>query len=421
MCFSLDRRRALLLAGSSVATLAGCMGSETPRPPDEQMPDTPSPTASPTSTEVPEVTPGEDLGEQSLAGQWPMSGRTAGRNPRLSDVDGLESIPGGTWEVGADTDGGSQAWTVSVGDESAFISAPGGSIRRVDRSDGSEQWRVDVGSPIMAPILTEDLVVTSTAGGVRALDRSSGDPHWRLPLGKPTVGVTVGNDTVVAPSYNGTLYARDAATGEGIWQRSFDQRLVTTATVIGDLVVVSQPALAAYDLATGDERWTGPEGQSGAVAHDGMVFTGAIADDGSAAVVRALDGASGTEQWTHEGPTSADVIAADADHVYVAESREGDDSSRVSYLVALSRADGSRRWERRIGDSMSGTIHDGLLAGDTLLVTRNEPVIEAVASADGSERWTYEDPDERDVGGVVATPDGTVYATLSDGGVVALR
>ncbi len=149
----------------------------------------------------------------------------------------------------------------------------------------TEQWKVDVGLGYATPLLVGDRIYMYTRQGgdevMLALDADSGDIIWRsgypAPFRmNPAATSRHGAGPKSTPAFaegrlftlgmSGIVTAFDAETGRQLWQKPAPpvQPLYHTATsplVDGTLVIVhvgghDDGALTAFDVATGDVRWT---------------------------------------------------------------------------------------------------------------------------------------------------------------------
>jgi hypothetical protein len=87
--------------------------------------------------------------------------------------------------------------------------------------------------------------IGSTNGDVYSFSSADGKLAWRRSTGgyvyaSPAVGqVRGGRPTVYVGSYDGRFYALDARTGKPRWTRSLGKKISGAATIIGDIVFVS--------------------------------------------------------------------------------------------------------------------------------------------------------------------------------------
>ncbi len=191
-------------------------------------------------------------------------------------------------------------------------------------SPPSELWRRPVGPGWSSFAVHGELLYTQEQRGdyevVTAYSTATGEPVWRHqdaarfwesnagagPRGTPTLS----SGRVYTLGATGILNALDAGTGTVTWSRNAASD--TGATLPGwgfsgsplaveDVVIVATSgALAAYDAATGEPRWTGPAGREGYSSPHRMTIDGIdqviqLSGDGVAAV-RPGDGAL---LWEH--------------------------------------------------------------------------------------------------------------------------
>lgn len=193
-------------------------------------------------------------------------------------------------------------------------------------SPPQELWRRPVGPGWSSFAVHGDLLYTQEQRGedevVACYDATSGEPVWRHsnpvrfweanagagPRGTPTVS----DGRVYALGATGILNVLDARDGSVVWTRDAASDtgakepmwgFSSSPLVTGDLVVVAPSnGLVAYDLASGEPRWLGPDpvaGESYSSPHlatiDGLVQVLALSATGLVSV----DPADGTLLWEH--------------------------------------------------------------------------------------------------------------------------
>jgi outer membrane protein assembly factor BamB len=151
-----------------------------------------------------------------------------------------------------------------------------------------EVWKVEVGEGHSSPILHRGRIYLASRQGddevVLCLDPGTGKTLWRATRatpyemheaatghGKgPRSTVTAGGGKVFALGVAGTLRALDAASGAVAWERDFRKDFAKTSPLYGaamspvlekDLLIAhvgghDQGALTAFDVETGEARWS---------------------------------------------------------------------------------------------------------------------------------------------------------------------
>ena len=131
----------------------------------------------------------------------------------------------------------------------------GGKVHAIRRADGSKVWETSPGGGPLgigggnfystAAVQYGRVYIGSTNGDVLSFSSADGKLAWRHRTGgfvyaSPAVGqVRGGRPTVYIGSYDGRFYALDARTGRPRWIRSLGRKISGAATVIGDIVFVS--------------------------------------------------------------------------------------------------------------------------------------------------------------------------------------
>jgi outer membrane protein assembly factor BamB len=155
------------------------------------------------------------------------------------------------------------------------------------KSPPVEMWRRPVGPGWSSFAVHGDLLYTQEQRGsdevVACYKVSTGEPVWthRDPArfwesnagAGPRATPTLSNGRVYAFGATGIVNALDAGSGAVVWSRNAgvdtdvkvpDWGFASSPLVLDDLVVVAAAGkLAAYDIATGEPRWFGPNGRYG--------------------------------------------------------------------------------------------------------------------------------------------------------------
>ncbi|KAB1194127.1 PQQ-binding-like beta-propeller repeat protein [Haloferax sp. MBLA0076] len=250
------------------------------------------------------------------------------------------------------------------------------------------------------PTTTESATKTTETTREPACDgRWSPTVQWSLETEVRAFQPTVADGVVYAGSQDGTLYAVAAGTGRLRWRVPSDPGFGTVPVVSGQTVTLAgYDEVAAYDVATGDERWSfTPPGEYASLTDshgdDGdTVFVGASQrptpetdPDNVYDRVYALDRVSGNRRWQVSIAKSDDPDAWAVPDAVVVDSGRVFVSTEQSELVVLDASDGSVRWRRRFGDS-NHRLALPVVAGDSVYqqASRTGYVLDVET---GTERW----------------------------------
>lgn len=186
-----------------------------------------------------------------------------------------------------------------------------------------ELWRRPIGPGVSSFAVQGGLLYTQEQRGedeiVSAYRVGTGEPIWRhrdrsrfwdshVGAG-PRATPTVGDGRVYTLGATGILNALDAAAGHVVWSRNAASDagadlplwgFVSSPLVVDDIVLVYTDRLAAYDLATGEPRWSGPGGGGShsspqLLTIDGVPQVALLANDGLISVAPA----DGQRLWEH--------------------------------------------------------------------------------------------------------------------------
>ena len=236
-----------------------------------------------------------------------------------------------------------------------------------------EQWNVDVGLGYATPVLVGDRIYMFTRQGedevMRAIDAESGETIWMTSYDASFEMMRAtarhGPGPKSTPAYaDGRLFtfgissivtAFDAATGRQLWQKPATQAQPLYHTgmsplVDGDLVIIhvggpGDTALTAFDVATGEVRWS----------------------------------------WDGDSPAYGSPIVVDL----------GDTRQVVTFthqnLVGVSVATGELLWSRPFVTPSDTTSQTPILYGDTLIQAGRENGITAFRVVPQAGEWGTED------------------------------
>jgi outer membrane protein assembly factor BamB len=140
------------------------------------------------------------------------------------------------------------------------VGSNAGTLFAVNRSDGTERWRRDLGRSIFStPVIGAGRVIAGSVGGdLFGLSLESGEILWRYAAGSAFYGsAALAHDAAVIGSADGVLHAIDPATGKNLWRFKAKSVINTAPLVSGRIVYAGSldRTLYALDLLTGAELW----------------------------------------------------------------------------------------------------------------------------------------------------------------------
>jgi outer membrane protein assembly factor BamB/predicted Ser/Thr protein kinase len=196
-----------------------------------------------------------------------------------------------------------------------FFGSDDGNLYAVLAGNGRQMWAYDTGSAVRgSPVVTNDrIIVGNDAGEVLGLELN-GTRKWSFRTRKnvtssPTVDI---EGVCYIGSWDGFLYAIDAASGYSHWRFRTNGAVMSSPVVSGNLVYFTSTdgKLYAVNTQTGKDRWSFDVGKAivGSPAfHQDVVYFG-----GTDGIFYAVDAKTGKENWRFQtgGPiTSAPHIA----------------------------------------------------------------------------------------------------------------
>ncbi|WBB58669.1 serine/threonine-protein kinase [Streptomyces sp. WMMC500] len=291
-------------------------------------------------------------------------------------------------------------------------------VHALDVTSGRRQFKTREVAWSMA--LSEGLIHASDGPSLYALDAADGRERWRQAAGGFVYSLQVAAGTVVTGTSGGGMRARQAATGEPLWELSgaqteFETQEAGPVAHHGTVYVWGEGRLRALDIRSGAERWSYPIGD--AAACGGVPVRLLPADDVAAGPtvfaaagkrVLALDAAYGTLRWTFEAPAVilsppafAPGAALTGGGVFVAD--------HLGTVYALDAADGRERW--RIATEARQSIEPVLVADGHVHVGSGSALytLDAVA---GTPMWRF--ATRGDLIGAPVAADGRVHFGSAD-------
>jgi outer membrane protein assembly factor BamB len=306
-----------------------------------------------------------------------------------------------------------------------------------------ELWRRPIGPGWSSFAVQGDLVYTQEQRGndeeVSCYRLATGEPVWahRDPARfwesnagpGPRATPTLAHGRVYTLGATGILNALDAASGAVAWSRNAaaDTKVETpdwgfagSPLVVGDAVIVATSGrLAAYDAATGEPRWLGPEGGGGyssphLATLDGVAQVLLLRGARSTSVAPA----DGTLLWEHRGEPVASIlqpsVTADGD-VLVA----GADAMGGTGIRRLAVARGPGGWtatERWISKGLKPYFSDFVVHGGHAYGFDGS-ILSCIDLKDGTRKWKG---GRYGHGQLVLLPEQDLLLVLSEEGELAL-
>jgi hypothetical protein len=260
--------------------------------------------------------------------------------------------------------------------------------------DGTLRWTVpmtDVGEGGGA--IAGDAVLVARASGFTALERSTGQVRWQTditetPSSVALVGPTGSNQIAVVSTVEGGLVGLDSHTGAQRWSVRLSQSPMGTFAVdeaSGSLATIwagdpDGAMLRVIDGATGTVRWEQRvrEGVDSPVIGDGLVVIGSV-DPSLAADVRAFALTDGTPRWTTKAFGSfqpEQVPLVDHGDLFMVD--------MVGHVLRIRMADGKRRWA--MDTAAISNDAKPIRIGDAILFTNLQREMIALVRATGAPR-----------------------------------
>ena len=287
----------------------------------------------------------------------------------------------------------------AVDDTAVYVPSRDGFLHAVDVRTGRERWRHRFGQPLgpddywdyhlSAPVLADGtLFIGGGDGRIVALDPAQGRVKWQADVGaRVRSTLAVHDGIVVFGTMSGHVRALRERDGVPLWSFATDgaahkfadadndtTAVVASPTIVADangpLVAVGgrDGHFYALDLRTGRLRWR--------LTHDGSSWMLASATDGrtlyvgggSAAIIQAVDPATGMERWRFKTRSAVFTSLALACDSLLA-------SDFAGMLYALDKASGRRLWEFPLGGRALSTP---LVVGNVVYAASDSGVLRAL-------------------------------------------
>jgi eukaryotic-like serine/threonine-protein kinase len=298
--------------------------------------------------------------------------------------------------------GGAISAAPAVDAAAVYVSSRDGFLRALDVRTGRERWRHRFGAPLgpddywdytlSSPVLADgSLFIGGGDGRVVALDPANGHVRWQADVGARVRSTPAVHDGIVVfGALDGRVRALRERDGAPLWTFATDgaahrfadagndtTSVVASPTIVADdaggLVAVGgrDGQLYALDLHSGRLRWR--------LTHDGSSWMLATATDGrtlyvgggSAAIVQAVDPATGVERWRARMRSAVFASLSLAGDTLLASDFSGD-------LAALDKASGRRLWTFPLGGRALSTP---LVVGNVVYAASDAGVLQALDTA----------------------------------------
>ncbi|MCC2669606.1 MAG: hypothetical protein K0Q72_2077 [Armatimonadetes bacterium] len=229
-------------------------------------------------------------------------------------------------------------------DVRTIVLAFGANLVALDPATGATRWRKRPGGVITGLAGTPEALFVTTRGPLFAYERNSGHQLWRATSAwepelnvYPEAGLLLSNDPETE-----AIRALDSARGTVGWEYSAEGQPVVAGPLLGETIAISAhgAGIAAVEIATGEVRWrleTGASFEAAGVRIGDTLF----ATDGT---MHAVDVQTGEARWTR-------TLEDEDDRVFALRALDGELFAETwrGRLLAIDPADGSLKWERRLG------------------------------------------------------------------------
>src|SRR5665647_1655342 len=219
----------------------------------------------------------------------------------------------------------------------------------------------------------------------------------------------ISNGMVYVGSYDGNVYALNAADGTKVWSYVTGGTASSPAVANGLVYIGGTDGyIYALNAADGTKLWSywigyGNAGFSSPAVDNGVVYVGSQDHN-----VYALNAADGTKLWSYATGDAVYSCPAVANGVVYTGSGDGN-------VYALNAADGTKLWSYATG---GGVTSSPAVANGVVYVGSTDHNVYALNAADGTKLWSYATGEA--VYSSPAVDNGVVYVGSFDNNVYAL-
>lgn len=289
------------------------------------------------------------------------------------------------------------------------------------------KWRFKTKGPIRSSpaVSGGTLYIGSYDGSLYAVDAATGKGAWSFKTGEAVLSTpAVYKNAVYFGSKDGFVYALETATGKLIWKYEVGLSVLTSASVTDDLVFIGSMDgyLYAISRTDGTRQWRSQlyDVKYGGVYASPAYQDGSVYYAGKNGYIYSTSAASGGRNWQHGTASAIYASPVIKDGVVYAVSHD-----RVFY--ALDAKTGKRLWKKRLNDEMG--YASPVVAGEDVYLALQSGHVKVFNKTDGKASAEFSFP-----GGIKSTPivsgngiiivgstDGFVYAANSKTGVILWR
>jgi outer membrane protein assembly factor BamB len=313
------------------------------------------------------------------------------------------------------------------------------------RSPPVELWRRPIGPGWSSFAVHGDLLYTQEQRGddevVACYNVTTGQPVWRHHDATrfwesnagagPRATPTLHNGHVYTFGATGVVNALDATDGAVVWSRNAASDtgvkvpgwgFASSPLIVDDVVIVAAAGrLVAYDLATGDRRWTGPAGGGGyssphLVTIDGVKQILLLNGDGAISVAPA----TGTQLWKYPWDSDGIVqpaLTADGDVLIGTGSGMGAGAGMGVRRIAVAHGTGGWTAEERWTSVGLKPYFNDFVAHEGHAFGFDGSMLACIDLADGKRTWKG---GRYGHGQLILLPDQDLLLVLSEKGELAL-
>jgi outer membrane protein assembly factor BamB/predicted Ser/Thr protein kinase len=198
--------------------------------------------------------------------------------------------------------------TARVAHDHVFFGSDDGRVYAIVAGNGRYLWEFDTGGPVRGqPYVTKDMVIVGSETGELIGLELSGQRKWTYNTRKAIAAAPIVDEIegiCYVGSFNGYMYAVDAASGYSMWRFRTNGPIIGAAALVRDLLVFGSADgnVYAINAETSKEKWRFTAEKpfvSNPVIHDDKIYV-----CGTDGMLYCLDSKNGKEIWSFEAEGS---------------------------------------------------------------------------------------------------------------------
>ena len=267
--------------------------------------------------------------------------------------------------------------SITVSGNAIYATTSSSSIYALNTNQGGLLWKREIGEKTVTPSVSKDFVFTGTDKGLCTIERETGKIKWEKKIGEVSSEPVITSDSVIVSCSNGAICAFDIDSGEEKWTYSFDDVTYVSDVHRDKIYIGSGKMLYAFDVRLKEITWQyATEGMITAPPkiNDNTVYVGSW--DGN---IYAVDSISGDLRWKYETGWGIDSTPDVSDGTVFVGSLDNN-------FYALEEETGELKW----AFTCKSAIHSSpVIYGEYVFFGSDDGRFYALNKEDGDLEWSF--------------------------------